>query len=47
MVIMVIKDVYFTHLKNRKKPTSFQSKEVGFFCSIVVRIFADASRRLV
>ena len=41
------KDVYLTHLKNTKKPISFQSKEVGFFCSIAVRIFADASQRLV
>ena len=42
---MLTKDVYLTHLKNTKKPISFQSKEVGFFCSIAVRIFADASQR--
>jgi len=43
----VTKNVYFIHLKNRKKPISSQSKEVGFFCSIAVRILADASQRLV
>jgi len=46
-VMRVTKNVYFIHLKNRKKPISSQSKEVGFFCSIAVRILADASQHLV
>lgn len=46
-VIMLTKYVYLIHPKNRKKPISFQSKKVGFFCSIAVRILADASRRLM
>jgi hypothetical protein len=44
---MLTKYVYLIHPKNRKKPISFQSKKVGFFCSIAVRILADASRRLM
>jgi hypothetical protein len=45
--IMQTKNVWNIHLENRKKPISSRSKEVGFFCSIEIRVLADASRRLV